>query len=49
MLRLLCYLGLHRRSKSRAQYDGEDYVSVCRRCRARMRKEPSGRWTLAED
>lgn len=46
LLRFLCWLGFHKRSKSRAHYHDNELVSVCRRCRAPMKKE-GGKWSVA--
>ena len=45
---LLCLLGFHRRSRHRVHADESGYVSVCRRCRKPMRKQPDGKWRLIE-
>lgn len=47
-MRLLCLLGFHIRSRGRAHYDGNSYVSACRRCGTPMRKEPDGKWVAAK-
>lgn len=47
-MRLLCFLGFHRRSKSRARWEGKERLSVCSRCGTPMRKQANGRWTVAD-
>jgi hypothetical protein len=46
-MQLLCLLGFHRRSRTRAHADGSGYVSICRRCGKPMRKQANGKWILA--
>lgn len=45
-MRLLCWLGFHKRSKGRAHYDDSGYVSVCRRCERPMTKQRDGKWVI---
>ena len=46
-MRLLCLLGFHIRSRGRAHYAGNGYVSECRRCATPMRRKPNGKWVAA--
>jgi hypothetical protein len=46
-MRLLCFFGLHRRSREHAWHDGTDVVSVCKGCHAPMVKGYlDGKWRL---
>lgn len=46
IMRFLCLLGMHRRSRGRARPRGDIYVSVCRRCNAPMERGSNGRWNV---
>lgn len=48
MLRILCLLGYHRRSRGRVRHDGQTFVSVCRRCELPLEKSPDGNWVPVE-
>jgi len=44
MVSLLCLLGRHERSRTKAREVGTNYVSVCRRCGTPMKRLPSRKW-----
>jgi hypothetical protein len=47
-MRLLCFLGFHKRSRGRARDDGHDMVSVCRRCGVPMKRSQTGQWAVVD-
>jgi hypothetical protein len=47
--RILCLLGLHRRSRGRAHVDEHGMVSICRRCGVAMRRDRNGIWRVSVD
>ena len=47
-MRLLCVFGFHKRSRGRAFDDGQDVVSVCRRCGVPMKKSRTGEWAVVK-
>ena len=51
LMRILCWIIGHRRSRSRAFFDPGvcRWRSFCRRCRTPMLREPEGRWHPADD
>lgn len=44
---ITCRLGRHERSKSRARWDGDKYVSRCRHCLVVLERQPDGKWQVA--
>ena len=46
MIRLLCKLGRHTRSRGRARREGAQWISRCRRCNAPMRRGDNGKWRI---
>jgi hypothetical protein len=46
-MRLLCFFGAHRRSRSDARWTGSTYESWCQHCGVPMEKPRNGRWRRA--
>jgi hypothetical protein len=47
MVNFSCKVGLHKRSRSRARWNGAAWVSRCRNCGVRMRRAETGKWRVA--
>ena len=40
----LCLFNRHVPRRNRARWDGLSFISTCRWCNARIRRDPDGRW-----